>query len=187
MLDAAKRNRKSSVEELQKAEGFLKEAEKRWEVIEIDAASTDVPKNDGGSKKKRKVSPSPSGANNGVNSGAASADSSATSVSTNDVCVSGSEIAEVNGTYSYTSEGWYKKKGRWRGAETTFYIREKGGTRNAWYVDVDVEHEYTRQKLYAHWSGFRLTWQPPESGWHQMMIVPPYFYWPAPGFRVQTL
>ena len=54
----------SSKKEVEDAQKFLAEAEKRWEVIDVDADEEGTPTQNEGSNKKRKVSLSPQGDSN---------------------------------------------------------------------------------------------------------------------------
>ena len=66
MLEGAKQMSDTAEKEVKEAEAMLEDAEKRWEVIEIDADTTDS-KNET-CKKKRKVSLSPQAGRNNINS-----------------------------------------------------------------------------------------------------------------------
>ena len=147
MMDRADNNMKnaeamvqSSSKEVEEAAKCLKDAEKRWEVIEID----DSPRKKEASNKRRKVSLSPQGpGNNTPNSAAAVAVSQQNSSENTDsssddnadqFVVEGCRIPELNGTYSraigvsHAGAPVYAKTGSIGGGMKNCVIYRKGCT-----------------------------------------------------------
>ena len=110
VMTAAKRNRddiqsqlQRSNKEVEDAQKFLAEAEKRWEVIDVDAEEGESTQN----SKKRKVSLSPQANNNNVGT------TSQPSNSQTFICVNSSHISEieVTGAGELVANGTYKLYG----------------------------------------------------------------------------
>lgn len=125
-MDAAEQNMNISMKELEGAETFLKDAEKRWEVIDDDSA--DEPQN----KKRRKVSlPAEEASDRPLTKHGC-------------VLVEGCGLPEANGTYEYEppddgSSLAYLKKGKWNGKDATFKIIQTFGMWLAWCIRVNVD------------------------------------------------
>jgi len=167
MADTAKKNKEAAQSQLQStqseveaAEAFLKEAEQRWEVIDVDADAT--PQNDKGRKRRRRtpetaratentlqLNDSSVNGENAVQSGASGNGGSvqtaaATDRSSNEngdsrnfyeIEVEGSGMSEVDGTYKKAADTYgfvcFAKQGQWNGKAANFVIYRKS---NYWYI-----------------------------------------------------
>ena len=188
MMENAKAMSAAAEKEGKEAEAMLKDAEKRWEVINIDLDSDDdesTQKNEG-SNKRRKVSLSPQGKNKSNNpvgnnnrigrtgKNIRIATISFTSNNVTRVAVKGCGISEMNGTYTRVvgilngAPVFSKRGSQWEGNDVNYAIyRGKSCGTYKWYFGQwntggGPSKELTTRKYY-HLSGSSSA--PPKDGW----------------------
>jgi len=173
MMDSAKALLDTTEKEFNEAQTALDEAEKRWEVIDIDDDDdTNPPKKDSSRNKRRKVSPAPGSSSDNTNM-KVKPDRGYNSRGPLSVTVEGCRLPEINGTYNqrkthkqsasdYLHNGalMYQRQGvEWKGSKVCF-VFYRFENRKTWGIGATGG---TASILQADHNSTSLT--PPENGW----------------------
>jgi len=173
MMTNAQSQIQSSSKELDDATIFLVEAEKRWEVIDIDEVP-DSPE-EKRKNKRRKVpslpivdvttSQAPAAAIDARASTNAVAVGTATSSNVDKVIVEGCGLSEVNGTYDkkglHNGSPRYIRRGQWEGRTVQFVIRCTASGKRWRLLVFDTDGNYIELLYKSHGNPTN----PPKSGW----------------------